>query len=349
MAQKVRLGIIGAGNFTQAMLLPNFKKLADVDVVVVCNRTLESVKQVAEKFGVPEHATDYRDVLSRKDIDAVLIGTPPYFHLQGVLAALDAGKHVLCQTRIAEDSQQAMQIYEAGKKAEAKGLKTMLARTDSYVKGDLFIRHLLKTGYVGRLHQVFATRVLPNFVDSKAPLQRRQNIKNFGPINPMHIGLYWDVLAPWFGDARRVTAHHHTFTTEREETPGGARIRVELPDSVTAIAEMDSGAVVTNTQMWAGHFGSSKIEIYGEQGTIIYNAKGDEIWGAQAGEKELARLPIPPELAYEWQVESDFVKMVQGQKVEGTSTFLDGVKNMEYLEAVFKSGKEGRAVDLPRH
>jgi len=157
MAQKVRLGIIGAGNFTQAMLLPNFKKLADVDVVVVCNRTLESVKQVAEKFGVPEHATDYRDVLSRKDIDAVLIGTPPYFHLQGVLAALDAGKHVLCQTRIAEDSQQAMQIYDAGKQAEAKGLKTMLARTDSYVKGDLFIRHLLTTGYVGRIHQVFAT------------------------------------------------------------------------------------------------------------------------------------------------------------------------------------------------
>jgi len=349
MADKVRIGIIGAGNFTQAALLPNFQKLPDAEVVVVCNRSLDSVKAVAAKFGVLEYVTDYRQILDRKDIDAVLIGTPPYFHLQGVSDALDAGKHVLCQTRIAEDSAQARQIYEAGKKAEARGLVTQLCRTDSYVKGDRFIRHLLHTGYVGRLHQVFASRVLPNFVDSKAPLQRRQNVKNFGLINPMHIGLYWDVLAPWFGDAVRVTAHHYTFTTEREETPGGPRIKVELPDSVTAITEMANGAVVTNTQMWAGHFGSSKVEIYGEEGTIIYHAKGDEIWGARKGDKELAPLPIPADLAYEWQVESDFVKAVKGQKVEGVPTFLDGVKNMEYLEAVYTSGKEGRAVELPKH
>src|SRR5438105_5036659 len=147
MPKPVRLGVIGAGGFSQSMVLPNFKKLPDVEVAIVCNRTVDSAQKVAKQFDIPEATTDYRKVLDRNDLDAVFVGTPPYFHREAVLAALDAGKHVLCQTRMAEGSQQAREMYQA---AQRSGLKTMLCRPDSFVKGDKFIRHLLSTGYVGR-------------------------------------------------------------------------------------------------------------------------------------------------------------------------------------------------------
>jgi predicted dehydrogenase len=344
MPKPVRLGVIGAGGFSQSTVLPNFKKLPDVEVAVVCNRTEESAQRVAKQFDIPQATTDYLRILHRDDIDAVFVGTPPYFHREAVLAALDAGKHVLCQTRMAEDSQQAREMFQA---AQGSGLQTMLCRPDSFVKGDKFIRHLLSTDYVGRIHQVLAYRILPNFVDSKAPLGRRQNIKFFGPINPMHIGFYWDILGPWFGEAKRVQASAATFTPEREEYPGGPRVKVELPDSVTAIAEMKSGAVVMNLQLWAARFGASRIEIYGEDGTLVYFQKGDLIMGGREGDEDLKPLPIPDDMVETWHVEEDFVKAVRGEIDDPRPSFLDGVRNMEYLEAVHRSVTEGRWVDLP--
>ncbi len=349
MAQTVRMGIIGTGNFTLSTMLPNLQKIPDVEVVTICNRSPETNKTVSEAFGIARTTTDYKEVLAQSDIDAVLVGTQPYLHLEAVTTALSAGKHVLCQTRMAENSADARTMHEAAEAAKARGLKTMLARPDSYVKADKFIRHLLSTGYIGRLNQVIAYRVLPNFVDSKAPLQRRQNIKAFGPINPMHIGFYWDVLSPWFGDARRVLAQRHTFTTEREETPGGPIVKIELPDTVTAIAEMESGAIITNTQLWAARFGGSRIEIYGEDGTIFYSSAGDQIMGGHVGDEKLAPLPIPDDMAEPWHVEADFIAAIRGEMADPRPSFLDGVKNMEYLEAVYQSGNEGRWVDLPKH
>ncbi len=344
MPQQLRVGVIGSGAFSQSMILPNFKKLEGVEIAVVCNRTPDTNEKVSRQFGIAETTSDWREVVSRDDLDAVFVGTPPYAHHEIVLAALDAGKHVLCQTRFAENSQQAREMYE---RAKTSGLKTMLCRPDSFVKGDRFVRHLLTTGYVGRLHQVLAYRILPNFVDSKAPLQRRQNIKHFGPINPMHIGFYWDVLGPWFGEAQRVLAQAYTFTTERDEYPGGPRIKVELPDTVTAIAEMKNGAIVTNTQLWAARFGTSRIEIYGEDGTLVYHQRGDVIEGARAGDEELKPLPIPPDMEERWHVEEDFLRAVRGESTDPRPSFLDGLRNMEYLEAVYASTKEGRWVDLP--
>lgn len=363
MGQTIRLGIIGAGNYSQSVLLPNFKALPDVEMVMLCNRTPESAQRVAAAFDISHHTTDYHAVLSRGDIDAVFVGTPPYSHRDIVVDALAAGKHVLCQTRMAESADQARAMLAAAEAAAAKGIKTMLCRPDSFLRADRFIRHLLHTGYIGRMYQVLAYRVLPNFADSTAPLQRRQNIKYFGTINPMHIGFYWDVLQPWVGDARRVLAQAHTFTTERAETLGGPRVAVGLPDTVTAIAEMASGAIVNQTQFWAGRFGSSRIEIYGEQGTLVYGSsiydnrgermyddrQVDTVLGARVGDPGLAPLAIPPEMDDTWHVESDFIRMLQGEPVQSNPTFLDGLKNMEYLEAVYTSCTEGRWVDLPQH
>src|SRR5947208_2754399 len=98
MADKVRIGVIGSGNFTNRSMMPGFQRAGEV--VAVANRTKASAERVAAEFEIPEALDDYRAVLANQNVDAVFVGAPPYVHREVVLAALDAGKHVLLQTRM---------------------------------------------------------------------------------------------------------------------------------------------------------------------------------------------------------------------------------------------------------
>src|SRR3990172_9407892 len=99
MLEKVRIGIVGAGNFTVSRILPGFQQAAGCEVTAVANRRRETAEKVAAQFGIPQVLDDWRALVESADIDAVFIGTPPSLHKEVTLAALDAGKHVLCETR----------------------------------------------------------------------------------------------------------------------------------------------------------------------------------------------------------------------------------------------------------
>src|SRR5215204_1770145 len=161
MPNRIRLGIIGAGGFTKGRVLPNFQRLSDVDVVVVCNRHLESAKQVAGQFNIPDATDDYRAVLERSDVDAIFIGTPPYLHREAVLGALDTGKHVLCQTRIALTPEEAHEMHEAAQAAAKRGVQAMLARPAPYARYQKYLSHLIQSGHFGELRQVMGYCIWP--------------------------------------------------------------------------------------------------------------------------------------------------------------------------------------------
>ena len=343
MPDTVRLGIIGAGGFTRRRLLPHFVALPDIEVVAVANRSLASAEKVAAEFEIPAPLGDWHDLLARDDIDAVFVGTQPYFHHEAVMAALEAGKHVLCQTRMATSLAEARDML---RKVEETGLRAMLVPADAYAKSKRYVKHLLDTGYVGEVRQVFAYYLTPNYADSDAPLHRRQDHRTFGVINPLHAGIYWDVLRPWFGDANRVLAWGGVFTPERADGPDGPPITVEMADALTVVAEMDGGAVVTSILSGAALFGKDRIEIFGEEGTLVCSGRG-ELLGARKGDEELSPVTVPSEYEDSWHVEEDFARLVRGEIDEGPLTFHDGVQNMEFLEASHNSRVEGRWVELP--
>ena len=309
----------------------------------MANRSLESAERAAGDFGIPTALADWKQLLARDDVDAVLVGTQPNAHHQIVMEALGAGKHVLCQTRLASSLQQAREMYL---KVQETGRKAMLVRAAAYARTHRYVKHLLDTGYIGKVRQAFAYYFVPNSVDSSAPLHRRQDHRNFGVINPMALGIYWDVLWTWFGDPRRVLASSEIFTPERSDGPDGPQMSIELPDAITVIAQMDGGLVVTCIQSGVAHFGQERIEIYGEEGTLICSPQGD-LMGAQRGDEALGLLTVPEDYLDSWHVEEDFVRLVTGEITEGDLTFYDGVKNVEYLEASHLSSVEGRWVELP--
>ena len=347
MAEKIRLGIIGAGSWTTGRLLPNFQKLPDVEVTVVANKRRSSAESVADRFGVPEVASDYREVIAKSNVDAVLIGTPPYLHKEATLAALDAGKHVLCQTRMSTTAAEAREMYDAAERAKSRGVRAMLVPPGPFYRGTRFIEHLVQSGFLGTLRHVQAFNVNASFADPRAPLSAgRNDAELYGRFNAGQLGIMYDVMLKWTGFATSLVAQRANFVAERPLTPDGPMAKNPFADEVTVVADTTSGAVAMNVLNYAIHFAESRFELYGEEGTVVYRQKGDAILAARAGEEELKQIEIPPEHDNPWRVEEEFVRLVRGERDEPPFSFMDGVRNMEYLEAVYKSATEGRRVEL---
>ncbi len=347
MADNVRIGIIGAGNFTVGRVLPGFMAAANCEVTAVANRRRANAEKVAAQFNIPHVFDDWRQLLASDEVDAVLIGTAPALHKEMVFAALDAGKHVLCQTRIAATPEEAREMHAKSEEARGRGVRTALVPPGPFYRGRRFIEYLVQNGYVGRLTHVQAFNMNGSMADPETPLSvGRNEIELYGPYNVAQLGLTYDVMLPWTGHATRVMAQRSTFVPMRQATPDGPLVKAPYPEECTAIAETESGALQTNVLDWAARFSQSRIELYGEQGTIVYQQRGDVILAAHEKDDALAPLAIPSEHDGPWLVEDEFVRLIRGEIEEPGFTFWDGVKNMEYLKAVYVSATEGRWAEV---
>ena len=115
-ADKIRVGIIGAGGIVGSVHIPGLRRMPGVEIVAVANRSLESSRRAADEFDIPRAYADWEQLLGDKGIDAVLIGTWPYMHRDITLAALDSGRHVLCQARMANNTAEAREMLAASQR-----------------------------------------------------------------------------------------------------------------------------------------------------------------------------------------------------------------------------------------
>ena len=355
MPQEVRIGLIGAGGFTLNRMVPALAKLPDVELTAVANRHRASAERVAAQFDIPTIADDYRGVIENPNVDAVLIGAPPYVHREAAIAALDAGKHVLCQTRIATTAADARAMHEKAEEVKGKGVQAMLVPPAPFYRGSRFVEHLVKSGAIGQLRHVLGFNMNASFADPATPLSAGRNDPDmYGRFNAMQLGLSYDVMSPWTGHATSVIAQRSTFVPDRPLTPDGPMARNPYPDEITVIADTESGAVMQNLVNYSVYFAEGRVDLYGSEGTIVYRQStgiggsltGDTILVGRAGEARLTETPIPVEHDNSWLVEEEFVRLVRGDIAEPSFSFWDGVKNMEYLEAAYYAATEGRRVEL---
>lgn len=348
MPARIRVGLIGAGAFTTNRMLPSLQKLPDVEVTTIANRRRSTAEKVADQFGIPDVVDDYSQVIASPNVDAVLIGTPPYLHKEATLAAFAGGKHVLCQTRIATTAAEAREMEEHARWANAAGIRSMLVPPAPWYRGSRYIDYLLESGFLGQLRHVMAFNMNDSFANPNTPLSVGRNDRDvYGPFNAAQLGLTYDVIARWTGYARSVVAQRATFTEERPLTPDGPIARVPFPDQVAVVAETERRAVAMVVMNYSAYFASSRIELYGSNGTVVYSQRGDTIIGGRAGDSELKPMPIPAEHDNPWLVEEEFARLVRGEIDEPSFTFRDGVRGMEYLEAAYYAAVEGRRVALP--
>ena len=103
-SQTIKVGVVGAGNNTRVRHIPGLQAIDGVEIVSVCNRSRESSQRVADAFHIPKVYDDWRELVAASDTNAIVIGTWPYMHCEVTCAALEAGKHVMCEARMARNA-----------------------------------------------------------------------------------------------------------------------------------------------------------------------------------------------------------------------------------------------------
>jgi predicted dehydrogenase len=144
--QRVRVGVVGAGDFAEACHVPGIQAHPRGQVVALCARNLDRLRNMAARLGVPDVYVDYRDLIARPEIDAITVATPDELHLPVAVAALQSGKHVFCEKPLAMTVAEAQQMMEL---ADRTGLIAMVAFTFRYTRALPALRRLLRDGAIG--------------------------------------------------------------------------------------------------------------------------------------------------------------------------------------------------------
>src|SRR5262249_32345121 len=159
---------IGAGQIARTRHLPGFQALAGVRVVGVCNRRRETAARVARDFDIPKIYSNWEDLATDPEVDAVVIGAWPYLHCPVTLAALDAGKHVLTEARMAMNAREAQRMYDRAQ--ESPHLTTMIVPSPYGLTGDAYIRSQIASGFLGTLRELHVHGLNNQLADKKMPM-----------------------------------------------------------------------------------------------------------------------------------------------------------------------------------
>lgn len=339
--QTVKVGVIGAGNNTRSRHIPGLQAIEGVEIVGVVNRSRESSQRVADKFGIARVYDDWTEAIADPDTNAIVIGTWPYLHCRATLAALAQGKHVLCEARMAMDAREARAMFGAAQ--DKPHLTAQLVPAPFTLRVDGTVKRLLAQGYIGQLLAV-EVHAGGGFLDREARLDWRQDFDLAG-VNTMGLGIWYETVMRWVGTAKSVTALGQTFAPMRRDA-GGTLRATSIPEHLDAIAQMECGAQAHfQMSVVSGLRPSNEAYLMGENGTL--RVAGNKLFGGQRGDKELREIEVPDEEAGGWRVEEEFVAAIRGQEAVSHTTFADGVKYMEFTEAVARSIASGCRVALP--
>jgi predicted dehydrogenase len=335
------VGVVGAGANTRDRHLPNLQALDGVEIVGVANRTRASSEAVARDFGIPTVHDRWTDLVADPEIDAVVVGTWPDMHAPITLAALDAGKHVLCEARLALNAAEARRMHDASR--ARPDLVAQVVPPPLTLRVDATVRRLLDEGFAGRLLAVDA-RIGGGFADPDAAYTPRHDFDRSG-YNTMFLGVLYECIMRWAGHATSVVAMSQVFVPTKRGADGTPHL-VRIPDHVDVIAQLAGGAqchilVSEVTGLRTG----AEINLFGTDGTIRFAA--GELHAGRRGDAALAPISIAPDEEGSWRVEAEFISAVRGEREVALTTFEEGVKYMEFTEAVARSAATGRRIALP--
>lgn len=337
----LRIGIIGAGANTKLRHIPGLRACEDVEVVSVVNRTRESSEAAARDLGIPKVASTPEDLIADPEIDAVCIGTWPYMHREYSIRALEAGKHVLCEARMASDADEAEDMLRAHE-AYPHLVAQLVPAPFDFRLGPTITR-LIRDGAIGTVLEATVTVLNGGALDPATPIHWRQQMRYSGR-NIMMLGIYNEIVQRWLGDTTRVVADGRIVVPERPDGAGGTAT-VDVPDSFGVLATLANGARTTYTfSAVANGAPHNGITIFGSKGTIRWSAD-DTATMAAHGQPFAA---IEPDLGTDrgWQVESNFVRSIRTGAPVRLTSFEDGLKYMRFTDAAWRSWQSGMAVEI---
>jgi predicted dehydrogenase len=254
------------------------------ELAVLCGRNADAAEAAARRLGWAESATDWREVVTRDDIDVVDVCTPGDSHRDITLAALAAGKHVLCEKPLANTVAEAEEMTAAAADARSNGVRSMVAFNYRRTPALALARQLVADGRLGRIHHVRADYLQDWIVDPEFPLVWRLQKDKAGSGALGDIGAHVVDLAAYL-TGERLTGVSGTLQRFVEKRPlptaasglsgaGGEQVgEVTVDDAAAFFGRTESGALATfeATRFATGRKNAMRIELNGSEGSVAFD------------------------------------------------------------------------------
>lgn len=352
-----RIGIIGA-SFARDAYLPAIALIEGVEAVAIASGRIASAREAAEAFGIPAAHDDWREMLDAHRPDLVCVATPTDMHAPMVLAAIEAGAHVLCEKPTAMDAGEARAMLEA---ARGAGRLHMLDHELRFDATRQRAAEMIHAGELGEIRHANVANIGPSWND---PASRPKGdwwsdaARGGGRLgaNGSH---QVDLLRWWLGEPAAVMGQALTMVPDRRDKATGEPWTATADDLAHLTLEMGSGALaqVFMSGVAANGIGNHTA-VYGSRGTIALS-NGDEVLRFARAGQGFEEVPVDDPLKDVDGLEAGIWNrsvypalreltdaIAEGRELARGATFVDGLRNQMVLDAVRESTRSRRWVDL---
>ncbi|MFE9100734.1 Gfo/Idh/MocA family protein [Actinomadura geliboluensis] len=251
-------------------------------MTALAGRSADRARAAAAALGWASIETDWKELLRRDDVQLVDICTPGDSHAEIAVAALDAGKHVLCEKPLANSVAEAEAMAAAADRARERGIRSMVGFNYRRVPAVTLARRLVDEGRVGTVRHVRAQYLQDWLADPAAPFTWRMDRDKAGSGSLGDIGAHIIDTAQFITGQSLigVSALMDTFVPERP-VPGGGTARVTVDDAALFIGRTDGGALASfeATRFATGRKNSLRIEVSGSSGALSFDLESlNELW-----------------------------------------------------------------------
>jgi predicted dehydrogenase len=341
---------------------------------VICGRACtEELEATAAQLGWEGFDCEWRRVVERDDIQVVDVATPGHLHAPMVIAAVQAGKHVICEKPLANTLADSKAMLKAAEKA---GVKHMLMHNYRKIPAVAFAKKLIEEGKIGDVYHYHGSYLQDWIIDPRFPLVWRLEKKYAGSGALGDIGSHAADLARYLnGEIGSVVGHMTTFIKERPlpSDGGGAwgakgskgKGRVTVDDDANFLARFHNGSVgvFESSRFCGGRRNYNNFQIYGSKGSLAFNLErmneleiydGSDPQALQGFKTISVTEGVHPYVGAWWPpghiigYEHTFVHALHDfftcleEDCLPVPNFHDGVRNQTLLDAVERSVKSGR-------
>lgn len=353
----IGIGIIGTG-FARSTQIPGFQACENARVVAIASGHRENAERVAREFGIKNVASDWREVIERDDVDLVSIVTPPVTHLEMTLAALDAGKAVLCEKPMAMNATEADAMR---RRAEERRALALIDHELRFLPGRLKAREMLVNGEIGEVrHAKLLFRA-----DSRATLERkwdwwsdeRSGGGALGAIGSHAIDSFRWLLG---AEVSHVFGSLVTHVKERSDEQSGEMRPVTTDDEANLLLRFEGSdltagatAAISLSVVEPGRT-EHRLELFGSKGALRIEESG-ELWSAQVGAGQWTPVETKRGPLAEGMREGGWSRgftifsraiveaLREGRTtIEGAASFEDGYRTQLVIDAARRSNESGK-------
>jgi predicted dehydrogenase len=361
---KIRVGIIGAGNWANYGHIPSMNLLPDYEVVAIQSRRKDAAEVTAAKFGIKSVVESVDELVNNPEVDMVAVLTTAPQHEEGIKAAIAAGKDVFSEWPFTTSTQKAEELFALAKKAGVKhviGLQRRLSPTNRYVAD------LIKDGYVGKLRSV-RLHVSMNYLQAirSKSLRWTAPSDDFSHTIAIYAGHFLDALFETVGYPISFSSELVNQFPEVTIAETGEKILTTAPDQLVLSGRLAGNAVIS-VQIEGGKRNNSgvQLDITGDEGDLkitnvsAFGGVGEDyvIEGAHGDNIPLKVLTIPE--SYYWVKQpgmgsgalelTNLYYAFAGDAKNGTHnapTFEDAVKMHKFFDLMNESSAKGIRVNL---